>query len=96
MKSITITAITEKGTKALKQQYDESRKLRIIHKIQFKAMGYKQTLESTKPFTLRIDITNKYFQNVLEEDKFKKQIQEAMEQNGATSKDYKTEVDKHE
>ncbi len=94
MKSVTITATTKKGTKALKQQYDESRKLKLLHRLQFKAMGYKQTLESTEPFTLRIDITNKGFQNILQPEQFKQQIHEGIQSNGATKKDYKIEVDK--
>lgn len=93
MKSIEITALNKQGKAALKQHYEESKKLRLVHKIQMKAMGYKQTLMSTDPYKLRVLITNKYFQATLEPKKFKQQIYEALKSNGATKKDFKLEVE---
>jgi len=92
MKEIKITALNEKGKNALKQHYDESRKLRIIHKITFKQLGFRQKIESTDPFILFLEIKNKYFRNVLGPEKFKNQIIETMSKNGANPKDYKIEV----
>ena len=93
MKSVTITSLTAKGSSALRQHYEESRKIRLVHKIQFKAMGYKQTVVTEEPFTLRIEITNQYFRNVLEPKQFTKQINKAMKDNGANKEDYKLEVE---
>jgi len=83
MKRCKIIAKTEAGAKAIKQHYKESFKLRLVHKIQFKAMGYKQIIEKLNPYTLVIEITNNYFQMVLDPNDFKKKVKTALKENGA-------------
>ena len=94
MKEVIITTTTKKGEEALKQHYGESLKLRSLHKIQFRAMGYKQEIVSEKPFTMGIKITNKYFQMVLDPKDFKKKIKRALKENGAIfNTDYTIKID---
>jgi len=93
MKEIKIITTTKAGEKALKQHYEESLKLKGVHKIKWRAMGYKQEVISIKPYTMLISITNKYFQTVLNPIDFKKQIKKALKENGATNnKDYDIKV----
>jgi len=93
LKEIKIITKTESGEKALKQHYEESLKLRTIHKIKWRAMGYKQEVTKTKPYTMTLSVTNKYFQMVLNPIDFKKQIKKALKENGATNiKDYDIKV----
>lgn len=92
MKEIRITAKTKKGEEALRKHYEESKKIRLIHKITFRQMGYRQTIVCPDPYTLVIDITNPYFQSMLKEDKFTEEIHTAMKENGATQKDYEVKI----
>ena len=64
MREVKIITKTRNGELALKEHYVESLKLKTIHKIQFRAMGYKQEILEEKPFTMVITIKNKYFQKL--------------------------------
>ena len=93
MKSITIKAITTKGKAALEQHFQESQKLRIVHRLTFKKMGFRQEIISDDPHTLEISITNPYFQSVMQKGQMLKEVHKALKKNGADkNKDYQVQV----
>lgn len=91
MRSVTITGLTKKGEDALRIHWEESRKLRLIHKVTFRSMGYSQEVIKEKPFTLRLNINNKYFQQLLTPEKFIPEIENTLIKNGANKEDFKIE-----
>jgi len=86
LQEVIINAVTEKGKDALKQHYEESKKLRNQTKL--KAIGIKQSLVSENPYTIMLQIINKRLQQLLEPETFVGQIEKALEENGATKDDY--------
>lgn len=92
MNCAIITAITEKGKSALKKAYEEGESMRRSHRIKFKMLGFVQSITNQEPYTLKIEIKNRYFQQALQTEQFSFQIKDTLKQNGAEESDYKIEV----
>lgn len=92
MTKIVIEALNKKGHAAIKQHWDETKKLSLRNRMIFKTAGYKQQLESKDPFTLSLVMNNRHSKNYLFVDLIKGEIKKAFKQNGANEEDYKIEV----
>jgi len=86
MKELKIQSITSKGEAALKQHWEESKKIKLLHKFTFKKLGYKQELLSENPFIILLSITNPYFQVILKEQDMINKVKEGLKEFGAKIK----------
>ena len=93
MKKITIKAINQKGEKAIKQHWKESKKIKLHQKLVFKAAGYKHELISKNPYTILLTIGNKHAKNPTFLDLILGEITKSINENGATKEDYSLEVE---
>ena len=93
MKEIKVTAINNKGNKALKQHCDEFKKMKFKDRLVFKVAGYKHTILSEDPYSIVLSATNRHVSNPVFVDLIRGEIQKALEENGAKADvDFKVEV----
>lgn len=92
MKEIKITALTEPAVKAIRQNMEESKKLRMAHRMQFKMMGYRQDIVCEDPVVLSITLTNSRFRQLVQAEDIVRKAKEMMLKNGASEEDYTIEV----
>lgn len=93
MKEIKIISITEKGSKAINQHIEETKKLKLVHKLMYKKLGHRQYISNENPLTLSFQITNPYLQTMLKKNQVLSEINKALKKNGAIKNiDYKIEV----
>jgi len=83
MKKIFITALTERGTTALKLHISDGRKLNKKARLMWKLLGWKQEIIKDYPLTLTVELTNKAFSKMVTTNDSIKKIHEALKQNGA-------------
>ena len=79
MISLTITALTPAGEKAIITHFKESKKVIIMAQM----LGYKQELGKGNPLRLYFRITRKELQVLLKEEDLKNKVIEAFKDNGA-------------
>jgi len=89
---IKITALTDKGKTALQQHIDETRKLKRTERAMQKILGIVHTVVNQDPLTVEIEIRNKRLVSVVKTKHLIQEIDETMENNGASTEDYKVEV----
>lgn len=88
-KIILIQAKTNKGKKALEQDYRESKQIGLQHKLLFKASGYKKQQIGFNPVVIKFTINNKIIEKPLFLQLIMDEIIEAYKLNGAQNiKDY--------
>lgn len=78
--NIVITAKTSSGDKALKQHWEEAKKMSFREKLTMKALGIKHELTNEDPFTITLSCkaTNIYIIEGAKEE-----IRKALKANGA-------------
>lgn len=92
VKFCIITALNDKGKIAIDKHIYETLSTSRVKKMILRKMGYKQEIVNERPYTLRIEINNPTYRNMLELRDFKIRIIEALKLNGADeNQDYTIE-----
>lgn len=90
--TIKIEAVTEKGTKAIRQHLDGLHKLKRTERTMQKMLGIVHQVTNQDPLTITIEIRKKRLAHVVKTKHLTQQIEETLDDNGASTGDYKIEV----